>query len=128
MGASGDFIAQKVVEKKKWANYDWVRTGRFTALTGAYIVHFFTKYYTIVFFIRICGNKIFKEKGWYILWSKDYLKLVMADEVCIKQKTFQAPILVYWYRILERVHGSSLLVPLKRLVIDQVFRFEKFYL
>ncbi|VDD89331.1 unnamed protein product [Enterobius vermicularis] len=63
---------------------------------------------------RSAGIKFLKKK------VDIYCELVMADEVCIKQKTFQAPILVYWYRILERVHGSSLLVPLKRLVIDQV--------
>lgn len=75
LGANGDVIAQKLVEKKQWKDYDWIRTGRFTVLTGVYI----------------------------------------------------APILVGWFRILERVRGTPMIVPLKRLAIDQTI-FAPFFL
>uniref|UniRef100_A0A0N5AVJ5 Mitochondrial inner membrane protein Mpv17 n=1 Tax=Syphacia muris TaxID=451379 RepID=A0A0N5AVJ5_9BILA len=75
LGGSGDFIAQKFVEKKSWKEYDFIRTGRFTLLTGVYI----------------------------------------------------APILVGWFRVLERVRGSAKIVPLKRLIIDQT-TFAPFFL
>ncbi|KHN85989.1 Mpv17-like protein [Toxocara canis] len=67
LGLCGDGISQKLVEKRRWDEYDPARAARFLTITGAYI----------------------------------------------------APVLVCWFRILERVTGNPKTVPLKRLFIDQ---------
>ncbi|VDM37330.1 unnamed protein product [Toxocara canis] len=71
LGLCGDGISQKLVEKRRWDEYDPARAARFLTITGAYI----------------------------------------------------APVLVCWFRILERVTGNPKTVPLKRLFIDQYWPF-----
>lgn len=52
LGATGDFIAQKFVEKRNWKNYDLIRTGRFAVLTGCYIGPILVGWFRILEHVR----------------------------------------------------------------------------
>uniref|UniRef100_A0A915AV39 Mitochondrial inner membrane protein Mpv17 n=2 Tax=Parascaris univalens TaxID=6257 RepID=A0A915AV39_PARUN len=70
-------------------------------------------------FLGVCGDTISQKLVEGHSW-KEY-DASRGARFFVITGIYIAPILVYWYRMLERVGGNPRIVPFKRVLIDQTF-------